>query len=247
MQSNILMAEGITFNYPASTGLSALKVLNNVSLNVAEGEWLAIMGPSGSGKTTLLNCLSGLLKPQQGRVILAGREISTMTEKQLAGLRSTSLGFIYQNFNNIKALTAWQNVSLSLVASGKSRSLDRKGAIVALREVGLEKEADKLPDQLSGGQQQRIAIARVLYQNPSLVFADEPTGALDRRSGKVVMEQLALLREKGCAIVMVTHDPWIAAFADSVLFIRDGNFAGKLDNSSPEEISQCLAYLEQEV
>lgn len=240
-----ILVQNITFSYGVNAQDSKNIILDNLSFQVNKGEWVAIMGPSGSGKTTLLNCLSGLLPLQSGNVSIGGVSLKSLSSAKLAKMRATSMGFIFQNFNNLDALCAWQNVALPALAAKRSNKLDYQGAKQALAQVGLSDKIDAYPANLSGGQQQRVAIARVLHQEPEVIFADEPTGALDRHSGKIIMDQLNSLRERGVTIVMVTHDPWIASFADKVVFLRDGRFVGESTERDASKISLYLSKLEE--
>lgn len=240
-----IVVQNLTFSYGANTQDGESIVLDNLSFRVKKGEWVAVMGPSGSGKTTLLNCLSGLFPLRSGSVSIGGVDLKGLSSAKLAKMRATSMGFIFQNFNNLDALCAWQNVALPTLAAKRSKKLDYQGAKQALAQVGLFDKADAYPANLSGGQQQRIAIARVLHQEPEVIFADEPTGALDRHSGKIIMDQLNLLRERGVTIIMVTHDPWIASFADKVVFLRDGRFVGESTERDASKISLYLSELEE--
>jgi putative ABC transport system ATP-binding protein len=203
----------------------AVAALTDVTLGFAARSFTAVMGPSGSGKSTLLQCAAGLERPDSGSVQIAGTELTTLRETRLTKLRRTRIGFVFQSFNLLPALTAAQNVALPLRLAGR-RSV---GVREALAEVGLADRAAHRPSQLSGGQQQRVAIARALLTRPAVLFADEPTGALDTTAGREVLAMLrALVDEHGQTVVMVTHDPTAAAHADRVVFFRDGRAAGEL-------------------
>jgi putative ABC transport system ATP-binding protein len=224
-------------------GESAVRALDDVSIAFAPGSFTAIMGPSGSGKTTLLQCAAGLDRPDEGSVVLAGTELSSLGERRLARLRRREIGFVFQSFNLLPSLTAAQNVVLPLRLAGKHPR--RRLAREALARVGLDERRGHRPAQLSGGQQQRVAVARALVTEPTVIFADEPTGALDRRSSR---ELLALLREAsdrdGRTVVMVTHDPVAAAVADRVVFIADGRIVDELAAPDPEGVASRLTALE---
>jgi putative ABC transport system ATP-binding protein len=213
-----------------------------VSVGLAAGSFTAIMGPSGSGKSTFLNVAAGLDRPTSGTVALGDTDLARLSERQLTILRRERIGFVFQAFNLMPSLTVAQNIALPLRLD---RRRARRSAVrdVAAR-VGLEKRLRHRPSQLSGGQQQRVAIARALVTRPEVVFADEPTGALDTRTGRGV---LALLRElvdrDGHTVVMVTHDPVGAAHADRVLLLADGRLAGTLDAPSADEVAEQLAHL----
>jgi putative ABC transport system ATP-binding protein len=223
-------------------GEGAVRALDGVSLSLARGSFTAVMGPSGSGKSTLLQAAAGLDRPTSGRVRLGEHELGRMGEKALARLRREHIGFVFQSFNLLGALTAEQNVALPARLAGKR--LPRSVVRGALERVGLGERARHRPAQLSGGQQQRVAIARALVGEPDVLFADEPTGALDSRSGRSV---LALLRdtvdEGGRTLVMVTHDPSAAAWADRVVFMADGRLAGELTAPTAEAVAERLTGL----
>jgi putative ABC transport system ATP-binding protein len=200
-----------------------LPVLTDVSLDVPEGEFLALMGPSGSGKSTLLNLIAGIDRPDEGRIIVAGEDITRLTETELADWRAAHVGFIFQFYHLIPVLTALENVELPLLLTGLSGSERRERAAAALALVGLEERLAHYPAQLSGGQQQRVAIARAIVTDPSLIVADEPTGDLDRVSAGEVLELLNRLNgELGKTIVMVTHDQRAAERAHLVRHLEKG-------------------------
>ncbi|HEY7421943.1 MAG TPA: ABC transporter ATP-binding protein [Gaiellaceae bacterium] len=224
-------------------GESAVRALDDVSIDFAPGSFTAIMGPSGSGKTTLLQCAAGLDRPDAGSVFVDGTELSRLGERRLARLRRKEIGFVFQSFNLLPSLTAAQNVVLPLRLAGSRPR--RRLAREALAQVGLRERAGHRPAQLSGGQQQRVAIARALVTGPVVIFADEPTGALDRRTSR---EVLNLLREAsdrdGRTVVMVTHDPIAAAVADRVVFLADGRIVDELNGPGPETVASRLTELE---
>lgn len=225
------------------SGEGEVRALNGVSLGFAQGSFTAVMGPSGSGKSTLLQCGAGLDRPSSGHVTVGPTVIDELGERDLAALRRDHVGFIFQSFNLLGALTAEQNVALpSRLAK---RKLSRKTVQAALERVGMAERSRHRPAELSGGQQQRVAIARALVGQPQLLFADEPTGALDLKSGRAV---LALLRqtvdEGNRTLVMVTHDPSAAAWADRVVFLADGLIAGELTSPSAAEVAERLTGLE---
>jgi putative ABC transport system ATP-binding protein len=223
-------------------GEGAVVALDGVSIRLAAGSFTAIMGPSGSGKSTLLNVAAGLDRPTAGTVLLGDRALGSLSERQLTILRRERIGFVFQAFNLLPSLNVAQNIALPLRLDGRRprRSTVRE---VAAR-VGLENRLRDRPSQLSGGQQQRVAIARALVTRPDVMFADEPTGALDIRTGR---DMLALLREivdeDGHTVVMVTHDPAAAAHADRVILLADGRVAGTLDAPSADEVAERLAHL----
>jgi putative ABC transport system ATP-binding protein len=203
-------------------GESEVHALRGVSLQVATGELVAVMGPSGSGKSTLLTIAGGLDSPTRGTVTIEGIEIGGLSRKQLAALRRRSVGYVFQDFNLIPALTAAENVALPRELDGDSSRVARKLALIALEEVGIPELADRFPDDMSGGQQQRVAIARAIVGDRRLVLADEPTGALDTETGEQVLRLLRARCEAGAAGVLVTHEARHAAWADRVVFLRDG-------------------------
>lgn len=197
--------------------------LRGVNLEVKRGEFVSVMGPSGSGKTTLLNMIGLLDKPTTGKVIIDGILASSLNSKQLAAVRNRKIGFVFQQFNLVSRLSVYENIELPLVARGFPRSVRRKMVLKALMMVGGETSwLPKKPTQLSGGQQQRVAIARALVNNPALLLADEPTGALDRKSAKVVLQTFLDINKKGQTVIVVTHDPEVAHCAQRILIIRDG-------------------------
>ena len=203
-----------------------IPVLRNVSLTIAAGEFLAFMGPSGSGKTTLLNLIAGLDKPTEGKVRIAGMDLTELNETELAVWRSRNVGFIFQFYNLIPVLTAVENVELPLVLTPLSKRERRAHAETALRIVGLADRAGHYPRQLSGGQEQRVAIARAIATDPTILVADEPTGDLDKTSAEEVLELMDRLnRELGKTILMVTHDPRAAEKARSVRHLEKGELA----------------------
>nr|WTB28374.1 ABC transporter ATP-binding protein [Streptomyces sp. NBC_00830]WTB35708.1 ABC transporter ATP-binding protein [Streptomyces sp. NBC_00830] len=216
--------------------------LDDVSVSLPAGSFTAVMGPSGSGKSTLLQCAAGLDRPDRGVVMVDGEEMAGRTEADLTKFRRTRIGFVFQQYNLLPALTVLQNTTLPLKLAG--RRVDRKQVREVLHRVGLGACLDQRPDQLSGGQRQRVAIARALVAEPRVVFADEPTGALDIRSAR---EVLLLLREAvhvhGRTVVMVTHDPVAASFADSVLFLADGRLVGRMTSPTVDAVAERLAHL----
>jgi len=204
-------------------GARATDVLDDLSLTIAEGEFVAIMGPSGSGKTTLLNLIGGLDQPTDGSIAVRGVPIGRMSRGQLSKWHATQVGFVFQFYNLIPVLTALRNVELPLSLLGVSRGERRRRAAAALDLVGLGDRADHYPTELSGGEQQRVAIARAVVGGPALLLCDEPTGDLDRDTAVEVMELIAMLqREHGKTIVLVTHDPAVARRADRIIHLNKG-------------------------
>ena len=197
-------------------------VLKDVCLTVEEGEYVSIMGPSGSGKSTLMNIIGCLDVPSGGTYLLDGESVSEKSDKELSKLRNSTIGFVFQNFNLLPRETALENVALPLLYGGVGRRERTQRAKEELEKVGLGDRLTFFPTQLSGGQKQRVAIARAMVGNPKLLLADEPTGALDTASGKQIMELFRELNRQGVTIVMITHEAEIAAYADRILYIRDG-------------------------
>jgi putative ABC transport system ATP-binding protein len=197
--------------------------LDRVNLNIEQGDFLALMGPSGSGKSTLLNLLAGIDRCTEGEVDVLGTDLARLSESQLASWRNAHIGYIFQTFNLVPVLTAYENVELPLLLTKLSKAQRRKNVETALELVGLSDRMDHQPRQLSGGQEQRVAIARAIVTDPDLVLADEPTGNLDARSGEEILNILATLnRELQKTIVMVTHDPHAAAYAKHELHLEKG-------------------------
>ncbi len=196
--------------------------LHDVTLSVAAGELVAVMGPSGSGKSTLLNLAGGLDLPSSGVVEVDGRDLTTLDAAGLALVRRRAIGYVFQRLNLLPSLTAVENVMLPLELDGRRTRSARHTALAALEEVELADLADRYPDDLSGGQQQRVAIARAVVGDRRLVLADEPTGALDTASGERVLDLLAAQRDRGRAVILVTHEPRYASYADRVVHLRDG-------------------------
>lgn len=199
-----------------------IEVLKGIDLEVLEKEFVAIMGPSGSGKSTLLNIIGCLDRPTEGRYLFMGIDINSKTDNELAEIRNRKIGFVFQSFNLLPRLQAWKNVEMPLVYSGIKQKERRERAFEMLKRVGLLHRAEHKPSELSGGEQQRIAIARALINNPTVILADEPTGNLDSRSGKEIMEVFKKLNEEGVTIIMVTHEMDIASIAKRIVTIKDG-------------------------
>ncbi|MET9251379.1 ABC transporter ATP-binding protein [Nonomuraea sp. NPDC003709] len=208
-------------------GATAVHALKGVSLEVDAGELVAVMGPSGSGKSTLLNLVGGLEQPTSGTVHVDDQDLAAV--RDLAALRRRSVGYVFQDLNLIPSLTAVENVMLPRELDGARPRLAREEAMVVLAETGVEELADRFPDELSGGQRQRVAIARALVGERRLVLADEPTGALDTRTGDEILQILRARCDAGAAVLLVTHEPRYAAWADRVVFLRDGMVADSTD------------------
>jgi putative ABC transport system ATP-binding protein len=224
-------------------GGEPLHALRSISLEVAAGEFVAVVGPSGSGKSTLLHLIGCLDRPTQGRYWLAGKEVGTLRDDTLAKIRNREIGFVFQTFNLLPRYSALENVELPLQYSGLGAAARRQRAAAALSEVGLADRLHQFPNQLSGGQQQRVAIARALVNQPSLLLADEPTGALDSRTGLEIMGLFQALNRGGVTVVLITHEPSIARHAQRVISIRDGEKVGDDRNAEPLDAMTELAAL----
>ena len=216
----IIELEGIRKTY--RTGSLEFEALCGIDTAVAGGEYVAVLGPSGSGKSTLMNIVGCLDNPTAGRYLLAGEDVSEMTEAELAEVRNRRIGFVFQQFNLLSSLPAWRNVELPLIYAGVHRAERRDRAVAALERVGLGDRIDNKPGELSGGQQQRVAVARALVTEPALILADEPTGNLDSRSTADVLDLLDELHAAGRTIVLITHEHDVAARAGRRLTISDG-------------------------
>ncbi len=217
-------------------GAEKIDVLQNLSLEVPEGDFLALMGPSGSGKTTLLNLIGGLDRPSSGIVEVAGERIDRASGRQLARWRARHVGFVFQFYNLLPVLTAERNVELPLLLTHLSRAERKQHVATALEVVGLSDRAKHYPRQLSGGQEQRVGIARAIVSDPTLLLCDEPTGDLDRRSGDEILELLAALnRDHGKTIIMVTHDPHAAARAKRTVYLNKGRLLTEAELAAAEE------------
>jgi len=227
-------------------GESAVMALRGVSVALYKGGFTAVMGPSGSGKSTFMHCAAGLDRPTSGVVHLGEVALSRLREPKLTEMRRDRIGFVFQALNLLSSLTAEQNVTLPLRMAGARA--DEAWLREVMARVGLSDRAGYRPAQLSGGQQQRVAIARALATRPDLVFADEPTGSLDTRTGRGVLELLRqVVDELGQTVVMVTHDPLAASYADSVLFLADGRFVGELTAPGAEQIAEWMTQLDRSV
>ncbi len=208
-------------------GTAKVVALNNVSLRVNKGDFIAVMGPSGSGKSTLLNIIGGLDSLSSGEVILEGKRIDVLGENALVDIRRRKIAYVFQQYHLLPSLTALENVLLPLTFCGKSRE-DRK-ALDLLKRVGLEKRAGHKPSQLSGGEQQRVAIARALVNDPPLILADEPTGNMDQKAGREIVGLFDQLNREGHSIIMVTHNPEIANCASEIVLLQDGQIVDKIN------------------
>lgn len=216
----LMVLKGITKSF--KNGQESLQVLKGIDLSVEEGDFVAIMGPSGSGKSTLMNIIGLLDQPTTGSYQLEGEDVADLSENRLAKVRNDQIGFIFQQFFLLPKLSAQKNVELPLIYAGKSPRERKQRAEQFLKKVGLSDRSHHLPSELSGGQKQRVAIARALSNDPAIILADEPTGALDTKTGTQIMELLTQLNSEGKTIVMVTHEPEIADYARRKIVILDG-------------------------
>ena len=196
-----------------------LKILNDINLEIKKGEFIAIIGPSGSGKSTLMHIMGALDRPTKGEVYIDGEDIAKMNDKELAEIRNKKIGFIFQSFNLMNKLTALENVEFPMELSGE---FDKKRAKMLLEKVQLNHRHDHLPSELSGGEKQRVAIARALANNPSIILADEPTGNLDSKTGKTIIELLKDINQNGTTLIIITHDKSIAEIAEKKITMKDG-------------------------
>jgi putative ABC transport system ATP-binding protein len=213
-------------------GTAKVVALNDVSLQVNSGDFIAIMGPSGSGKSTLLNIIGGLDSPSSGEVILDGKRIDNLGENALVDVRRGKVAYVFQQYHLLPSLTALENVLLPLIFCGANGGTEK--ALNILKRVGLEKRAEHNPSQLSGGEQQRVAIARALVSEPALILADEPTGNMDRKTGGEILSLFEQLNREGHSIIMVTHDREIAGRAKEIIVLQDGQIVGRIDSGEGE-------------
>ncbi|HEV3359854.1 MAG TPA: ABC transporter ATP-binding protein [Pseudonocardiaceae bacterium] len=221
---------------------TGVRALDGVTIGFREGSFTAVMGPSGSGKSTFLHCAAGLDRPSSGSVLLAEQELNGLSERKLTELRRERIGFVFQAFNLLPALTVLENVTLPLRLAG--RGPKRAAVLDVLARVGLDGKVNRRPSELSGGQQQRVAIARALITRPAVVFGDEPTGALDTGTSREVLGLLReTVRQAGLTVVMVTHDPVAAAYADRVVFLADGRFVGELLDPTVAGVAERMTQL----
>ena len=214
-------------------GTAKVVALNNVSLRVNEGEFIAIMGPSGSGKSTLLNIIGGLDYPSRGEVILDGERIDNLDENDFVDIRRNKIAYVFQEYHLLSSLTALENVMLPLTFCGSEKGEEK--ALELLKRVGLEVRAEHKPGQLSGGEQQRVAIARALVNSPKLILADEPTGNMDQKTGREILALFHQLNKDGRSIIMVTHNPEIAKQAKEIIVLQDGQIVDKISQEGGEQ------------
>ncbi|MFZ5651936.1 MAG: ABC transporter ATP-binding protein [Bacillota bacterium] len=243
----VIQLESIKKTYPM--GSSHVNALKEVTISISRGEMVAVMGPSGSGKSTLLNIVGCLDRPNGGRYILDGIDVSDMSKDELAKVRNEKIGFIFQGFNLLSRTSALANVKLPLLYSEKGMTADTdQRAMEALSWVGLKEHSHHLPSQLSGGQQQRVAIARALINNPSIILADEPTGALDTRTSTEVVDIIQKLNlEKNITVVIVTHEPVIAQYCRRIIRFRDGRVQDDQEVVDPRVAAEDLKSMPVEV
>jgi len=218
-------------------GMEVIEALKSVTISVNKGEYVAFMGPSGSGKSTLMNIVGCLDTPTSGRYILNNKDVSDMTESELAEIRNKEIGFVFQTFNLLPRMSSLDNVALPLIYAGLNKADRTEKAMLSLRNVGLENRAGHKPNELSGGQRQRVAIARALVNDPSILLADEPTGNLDSKTSYEIMDLFDQLHKKGNTIVMVTHEEDIAQYAHRIIRLRDGLVELDSINPNPKKVS----------
>ncbi|RYJ41742.1 MULTISPECIES: ABC transporter ATP-binding protein [Flavobacterium] len=231
MAQPIIDIKGITRNFPL--GNEVVKVLKGIDLTIEKGEYVALMGPSGSGKSTLMNLLGCLDTPTGGTYILNGKDVSKMTDNELAEIRNKEIGFVFQTFNLLPRTTALDNVALPMVYAGYKKPERTQRATQVLTQVGLDDRMDHKPNQLSGGQRQRVAVARALVNHPSIILADEPTGNLDSKTSIEIMKLFNEIHANGNTVILVTHEEDIAAYAHRVIRLRDGVIESDRVNPNP--------------
>ncbi len=221
-------------------GSEVIDALKSVTISVNKGEYVAFMGPSGSGKSTLMNIVGCLDTPTSGKYILNGKDVSDMTENELAEVRNKEIGFVFQTFNLLPRMSSLENVALPLIYAGLSKSQRTEKAMKALKNVGLDNRGGHKPNELSGGQRQRVAIARALVNDPSILLADEPTGNLDSKTSYEIMDLFDQLHSKGNTIVMVTHEEDIARYAHRIIRLRDGLVESDVINPNPTKANLLI-------
>jgi putative ABC transport system ATP-binding protein len=241
----LIITEGLTKDY--RLGPHTVHALRDVTVEVKRGEFVAVMGPSGSGKSTFMNILGCLDSPTAGRYVLDREDVAGLSPAELARIRNGKIGFVFQTYNLLPRTSAVENVELPMIYAGLAARARRARALERLAAVGLADRADHHPNQLSGGQQQRVAIARALVNDPAVLLADEPTGNLDTRTSVEILVLLQQLNRQGITIVLITHEPDIAAYASRVLTFRDGRLLRDEPVGSPRDAAQARALLEEEV
>jgi putative ABC transport system ATP-binding protein len=238
MSQQVINVQNISKSVPIGTGKQSLKILHKVSLQASEGEFLSIVGPSGSGKSTLLHCMSGLSKPTEGAVSLLGVNPYKLRGSKTARFRREQIGFIFQSYNLVPALPAFDNIVLPLRLSGKK--VNKAQVYDLLKEINFNANPNHFVSDLSGGEQQKVAIARVLMTNAKVIFADEPTGALDTVSSKIIFDLLRKLTTQGVCVVMVTHDIEMAAQTDKAITLRDGQLEAVIEHPTAQVLFEAL-------
>ncbi|ADE67852.1 ABC transporter ATP-binding protein [Priestia megaterium] len=226
------MIELVNIHKSYHLGKEEVLILKDINLKIYDGEFVAIMGPSGSGKSTLMNIIGCLDRASSGSYLLNEQEISTYSDEQLAKVRNIHIGFVFQQFQLLPRLTAVENVELPMVYAGVTRKERRARAEAALEKVGLSERMKHLPSELSGGQKQRVAIARSIVNNPTLILADEPTGALDTKTSADIMEQFSKLNADGTTVVVITHEPEVAEYTSRTVIVRDGKVLSHSDKEN---------------
>ncbi|MFC0270763.1 ABC transporter ATP-binding protein [Metabacillus herbersteinensis] len=229
----MIQLTGITKSY--KIGQETLDVLKDITLEIQQGEFVAIMGPSGSGKSTLMNLIGCLDSPTIGSYLLGSEDVSMYKDDELAKVRNLSIGFVFQQFQLLPRLSALRNVELPMVYAGVGKKEREERAKQALEKVGLGDRMNHLPNELSGGQKQRVAIARSIVNNPKLILADEPTGALDTKTSVSIMEQFTSLNKEGTTVILVTHEPEVAEYAKRIIMVRDGLIMSGQDGRREEQ------------
>lgn len=210
-------------NHSFKTGKNSISVLENINLSIGQGEFIAVVGKSGSGKSTLLNLIAGFMRAEKGTINLFGTNIKELNENELSLFRQKNVGFVFQSYNLIPSMTAFENIELPLELAGERKKVRRKKVIEVLKQIGLEDRGENYPSELSGGEQQRIGIGRAIINNPKIILADEPTGNLDTSTGKIIMSLLRDINKSyNTTLIIVTHDEDIADSADRRIYIRDG-------------------------
>lgn len=238
MQNSVIQTFNISRKYVMGT--EEVNALKSVSIEIKRGEYVSFMGPSGSGKSTLMNIIGCLDTPTSGQYILNGKDVSDMTENELAEIRNQEIGFIFQTFNLLPRQTSLENVALPLIYAGYSKADRIEKAMLALKNVGLENRAKHKPNELSGGQRQRVAIARALVNSPSILLADEPTGNLDTKTSYEIMDLFEELHQNGNTIIMVTHEEDIAKYSHRIIRLRDGLIESDETNKEITKINKTL-------